>query len=94
MASIIIERMQRLVPSLPLRDRDFAEKFITERRFQDLYDLIKSDIVKFDRLSEEERLKKTDVNIDGMNDFLAEVISYLDIIGWDEEIIDDYDEEP
>lgn len=86
--------MKELVSSLPtLKDRNLANKFITERRFQDLYDLVKSDIVKYERLSEEERLYRTDINIDGMNSLLAEVISYLNIIGWDEEIIDDYDEE-
>lgn len=86
--------MKELVSSLPtLKDRNLANKFITERRFQDLYDLVKSDIVKYERLSEEERLYRTVINIDGMNSLLAEVISYLNIIGWDEEIIDDYDEE-
>lgn len=93
MVKTAVDRMKDLVDCLPVRDRAFANKFITERRFQDLYDIIKSDIVKFERLSEEERLNRTDVNIDKMNDFLAEVISYLDIIGWDDEIIDDYEEE-
>lgn len=93
MAKTAVDRMKDLIDCLPVRDRVFANKFIAERRFQDLYDIIKSDIVKFERLSEEERLNRTDVNIDKMNDFLAEVISYLDIIGWDDEIIDDYEEE-
>lgn len=93
MAKTATNRMQELVVSLPVKDRNLAEKFIVERRFQDLYDLVKSDIIKYERLSEEERLKRIDVDIDGMNDFLAEVISYLNIIGWDEEIFDDYEEE-
>lgn len=93
MAKTATDRMEKLVISLPVKDRDLAEKFIAERRFQDLYDLVKSDIIKYERLSEEERLKRIDVDIDGMNDFLAEVISYLNIIGWDEEIFDDYEEE-
>lgn len=93
MAKTATDRMKKLVISLPVKDRDLAEKFIAERRFQDLYDLVKSDIIKYERLSEEERLKRIDVDIDGMNDFLAEVISYLNIIGWDEEIFDDYEEE-
>lgn len=93
MAKTATDRMEKLVISLPVKDRDLAEKFIVERRFQDLYDLVKSDIIKYERLSEEERLKRIDVDIDGMNDFLAEIISYLNIIGWDEEIFDDYEEE-
>lgn len=94
MAKTATDRMQELVTSLPtIKDRDLAKKFIAERKFQDLYDLVKSDIIKHERLSEEERLNKVGVNIDGMNELLSEVISYLNIIGWDEEIIDDYDEE-
>ena len=94
MAKTVSDRMQELVTSLPVKDRDLAEKFIVERRFQDLHDLVKSDIVKYDRLSDEEKLKKIDINEDGMNSLLAEVISYLNIIGWDEEVMNDYDEEP
>ena len=33
------------------------------------------------------------VNEDGMNSLLAEVISYLNIIGWDDEVMNDYDYE-
>lgn len=94
MAKTATDTMEKLVISLPVKDRDLAKKFIAERRFQDLHDLVKSDVVKYNRLSEEERLKKIDINEDGMNSLLAEVISYLNIIGWDEEVMNDYDEEP
>ena len=93
MAKTATDKMQKLIISLPVKDRDLAEKFIAERKFQDLHDLVKSDVVKYGRLSEEERLKRIDINEDGMNDLLAEVISYLNIIGWDDEIMNDYDYE-
>ena len=90
MAKTATDKMLELVPSLPTaKDRDLANKFIAERRFQDLHDLVKSDIIKYDRLSEDEKLK-SNVNEDGMNSLLAEVISYLNIIGWDDEIMNDY----
>ena len=93
MAKTATDKMLELVPSLPtVKDRDLAEKFIAERRFQDLHDLVKSDIIKYDRLSEDEKLKSS-VNEDGMNSLLAEVISYLNIIGWDDEVMNDYDYE-
>lgn len=94
MAKTATDRMQELVTSLPVKDRNLAEKFIAERRFQDLHDLVKSDVIKYGRLSEEERLNAVDINEEGMNSLLAEVISYLNIIGWDEEVINDCDEEP
>ena len=93
MAKTATDKMLELVPSLPtVKDRDLAKKFIAERRFQDLHDLVKSDIIKYDRLSEDEKLKSS-VNEDGMNSLLAEVISYLNIIGWDDEVMNDYDYE-
>ena len=85
--------MEKLIPSLPLKDRDIAERFISERKFQNLHDLVKSDIRKYESLDEEAKDKYKDVDIDGMNSLLAEVISYLNIIGWDEDINDDYEEE-
>ena len=94
MAKTATDRMQELITSLPVKDRGLAEKFIAERRFQDLHDLVKSDVIKYGRLSEEERLNAVDINEEGMNSLLAEVISYLNIIGWDEEVINDCDEEP
>ena len=94
MAKTATVRMQELITSLPVKDRSLAEKFIAERRFQDLHDLVKSDVIKYGRLSEEERLNAVDINEEGMNSLLAEVISYLNIIGWDEEVINDCDEEP
>lgn len=92
MAKTAVDKMKKLVVSLPLKDRDLAERFISERKFQELYEIIKSDIKKYESMPEDIRLFHIDVDIDGMNNFLAEVISYLNIIGWDYEI-DDYDEE-
>ena len=93
MAKTVTDRMQELITSLPVKDRNLAEKFIAERRFQDLHDLVKSDVIKYGRLSEEERLNAVDINEEGMNSLLAGVISYLNIIGWDEEVMNDCDEE-
>ena len=85
--------MEKLIPSLPLKDRDIAKRFISERKFQNLHDLVKSDIMKYESLDEEAKERYNDVDIDGMNNLLAEVISYLNIIGWDEDMEDDYEEE-
>lgn len=85
--------MENLITSLPLKDRDLAKKFISERKFQDLHDLVKSDIRKYESLDEDSKELQKDVDIDGMNSLLAEVISYLNIIGWDEDITEDYEEE-
>lgn len=85
--------MENLITSLPLKDRNLAKKFISERKFQDLHDLVKSDIRKYESLDEDSKELHKDIDIDGMNSLLAEVISYLNIIGWDEDITGDYEEE-
>lgn len=87
------DKMENLIISLPLKDRNIAKKFIAERKFQDLHDLVKSDIRKYESLDEEPKELQKDVDIHGMNSLLAEVISYLNIIGWDEDIVDDDEEE-
>ena len=87
------DKMENLITSLPLKDRNLAKKFISERKFQDLHDLVKSDIRKYESLDEDSKELHKDIDIDGMNSLLAEVISYLNIIGWDEDITGDYEEE-
>lgn len=87
-----VDKMLKLVPSLPTpKDRDLAEKFIAERKFDNLYELVKSDVAKTKKM-DEEYIIAHNIDIDGMNEFLAEIISYLDIIGWDEEDVDDEEE--
>lgn len=89
----VVDKMLSLVPSLPtLKDRDLANKFIAERKFDKLYELVKSDVLKTKKMDEEYIITHC-INVDGMNEFLAEIISYLDIIGWDEEDINDEEEE-
>jgi hypothetical protein len=89
----VVDKMLSLVPSLPtLKDRDLADKFIAERKFDKLYELVKSDVLKTKKMDEEYIITHC-INVDGMNEFLAEIISYLDIIGWDEEDINDEEEE-
>lgn len=87
-----VDKMLSLIPSLPnLKDRDLADKFIAERKFDKLYELVKSDVLKTKKM-DEEYIITHHINVDGMNEFLAEIISYLDIIGWDEEDIEDEEE--
>lgn len=83
-----VDRISKLVEILPGKDLKLANEFIESRRFQDLYDLVKSDIKKAEKFNKEN--PQSNIDIDSLNSLLAEIISYLDIIGWDE---DEYDED-
>lgn len=73
--------MKSLLPNIPARDIPYATKFIEERDFEALRDLVKSDIHTL--------IKKNDSSlenqIDNLRELKAEVDSYLLLIGLDEE---------
>lgn len=76
-----VQRMKSLLPNIPARDIPYATKFIEERDFEALRDLVKSDIHTL--------IKKNDSSlenqIDNLRELKAEVDSYLLLIGLDEE---------
>lgn len=73
--------MKSLLPNIPARDIPYATKFIEERDFEALRDLVKSNIHTL--------IKKNDSSlenqIDNLRELKAEVDSYLLLIGLDEE---------
>ena len=91
-----IEIMKNLVTALPTKDRSIALSLIQKRKFEDLWELVASDIYKIKRKPEE----YLDANYDDLHIFRAEIASYLDQLGLNDEdsleddelIIDDYEE--
>lgn len=91
-----IEKMKNLVTSLPTKDRKMALSFIQNRKFEDLWQLVASDIYKIKRDPDQ----YTDANYDDLHIFRAEITSYLEQLGLNDEdsleddelIIDDYEE--
>lgn len=85
-----VERINSLISSLPSTDRRLASNLLNERKFEDLFELVKSDIYKHRKAKED---NKPDSSLDDMNVLLSEIISYVDQMGWsDEDIISDYEE--
>lgn len=88
--------MKNLVTALPTKDRSIALSLIQKRKFEDLWELVASDIYKIKRKPEE----YTDANYDDLHIFRAEISSYLDQLGLNDDdsfkdndlIIDDYEE--
>ena len=84
-----IERMKKLVVTLPEKDRILAEKFIETRQFEELYELINSAIYKARKSHKEQLEEKEYLDIAEMSMFQSEVINYLDRMGYNNYIEDE-----
>lgn len=85
-----IEKIQNLLKSLPDKDIKLAESLLKQRKLEDLWELVCSDIYKV-KANEE---KYQDVDISDMDILKLELVSYLDQLGIDvtsSEFIDSYD---
>lgn len=91
-----VERMRRLIKSLPVRDRELSNVLLNRRKFEDLWDIVTSAIYKVRKNGE----KYPEANLADMNVLKSELSSYMDQLGLnnedrleeDELIINDYEE--
>lgn len=89
-----VERIQALMNSLPSKDISLGHKFLSERDFESLKELVDSAIYKVRKNlktdnPKEEYLK---VNLEDISKLKSEVDLYLAILEPNEEIYDDFDE--
>lgn len=89
-----LERIQSLINVLPEKDRKLAEKFIDKRQFESLYELVNSDIYKARKKARASNIEEMSVSdIADMSILKAEIINYIDRLGWeDDNLIDEYEE--
>lgn len=86
MGSSKIEKIQRLLGSLPERDIQLAEKFLKNREFRALAEIIDSDIylVRKNQSKEETKENYANISIDNLLELKALVADYMSYL-----IIDD-----
>ena len=92
-----IDRIKSLIGSLPKKDISFGYKFLEERDFESLQELINSALYKINKSlnsdnPKEEYLK---INLEDLNSLKAKVDIYSAQIGFEDEDIEsdlDYDE--
>ena len=86
-----VEKLTKLTEYLLNKDKELGRKFIREREFSKLREIVKSNIliVKNDRKKPEENRKYDNVDISILEAFLCEVDSYLLLLGLDEEIFEE-----
>lgn len=85
-----IQRLNSLVKSFPERDRGLAQKMLDERKFEDLWELVKSSIYMVRKYKDKYEADLTDMTV-----FESELSSYMDQLGLEddeEELIDTYEE--
>lgn len=82
----VSDKFKEQVHLLPEKDKKYALKFIKERNFEALYELVDSDIKKLELSGKEAT--------DDLYSFASSIFSYLRILGItdDEEYYDDYDD--
>ena len=91
-----VERMRRLIKSLPVRDRELSNVLLNRRKFEDLWDIVTSAIYKVRKNGK----KYPEANLADMNVLKSELSSYMDQLGLNDEdsieedelIINDYEE--
>ena len=84
-----IQRLNSLVKSFPERDRGLAQKMLDERKFEDLWELVKSSIYMVRKCKDKYEADLTDMIV-----FRSELFSYMYQLGLeddDEELIDIYE---
>ena len=86
-----IQIMEELLCNLPEKDIKFAEKFIKERNFEALQELVISDIQKIEKKCNPTSLEPEDLKMEEALDALCklrnEVESYLFLLGYSSEEI-------
>lgn len=85
-----IQRLNSLVKSFPEKDSGLVQKMLDERKFEDLWELVKSSIYMVRKHKD-----KYKADFTGMTVFKSELSSYMDQLGLEndeEELIDTYEE--
>lgn len=93
-----VDRMRKLLNSLPKSDITLGEQFIQSRDFESLKDLVESAIFKTRKniKSENPKQEYLDVDLTELSNLKAEVDVYLTQLEvpsneWEEDLEDDYD---
>ena len=86
-----VKKITNLIQSLPYKDIQIAEKFLKTRQFENLKEIVDSDIYKVikDRKKEESIQKYIHIDLDALYSLQSELSAYLLLLGINNE--EDYD---
>ena len=86
-----VKKITNLIKYLPYKDIAIAEKFLKTRQFENLKEIVDSDIYKVikDRKKEESIQKYIHIDLDALYSLQSELSAYLLLLGINNE--EDYD---
>lgn len=91
----VVEMMKQMSESLNNKDKRLALKFIDERKFDNLYDLVNSTIYKL--VKKEELEESEEHRLDNLREYRTIIVEYLNQLDYNDfsnsDYIDDYEEE-
>lgn len=83
-----LQKIEELIPILPKKDAILASKFLKERNFECILELVQSDLYKLEKLNSECKEPNDDIiMLEELRSELVNYMSYLDI----PDNSDDYD---
>jgi hypothetical protein len=90
----VVETMKQMSESLNDKDKRLALKFIDERKFDSLYDLVNSTIYKLNKKQELEEIEEH--RLDDLREYRTIIVEYLNQLDYNDfsnsDYIDDYEE--
>lgn len=78
MESLQVQRLRKLIPSLPEKDISIGMKLLEARDWGELYNLVSSAIVKVERSNANEDGKYSDIDIASLYRLQSEIPESLD----------------
>lgn len=90
----VVEQMKQMSESLSIKDKRLALKFIEDRKFDSLYDLVNSTIYKLVKKNELEESEEH--RLDSLREYRTIIVEYLNQLDYNDfsnsDYIDDYEE--
>lgn len=90
----VVEQMKQMSESLSIKDKRLALKFIEDRKFDSLYDLVNSTIYKLVKKKELEESEEH--RLDDLREYRTIIVEYLNQLDYNDfsnsDYIDDYEE--
>lgn len=88
-----LSKIQALVPCLPQKDVKIANKLLSERKFENLLELIDSDIylVRKDQLKETPKEEYVNISLEKLLQLRSETSEYMSYLILPEDDMDDLD---
>lgn len=86
-----IQKIRALLPSLPQKDAKIADKLLSERKFEDLLEIIDSDIylVRKDQLKETPKEEYVNISLENLLQLRSELSEYMSYLVLPEDDLDD-----